>query len=840
LSGKAGVNALDHLKNVSGFHINKSSIQGGTPSVRGFSGYYTSDLMTLVDNRVATLPSLRINAYQMIPTDDLDMERIEVLRGPASALYGPNTINGVVHIITKSPIDEPETKAYIGLGARSYIPDTLLIANPDNPRFDSRNLLDRAMYTAGFRHAAALKPTKKKGVKIGYKISSRVFKGLDWKYSDPNEPPRIVRFAFTKDGPVYLNRDGSIAANGKGQEVNNQRNEEINKLSIDGRMDFRFSDDLELILSTGFNNSSNLDMTPIGGMQTQGWKYYYTQGRIRWKKLFAQAYINGNNSGNTFYLPVGGKFVDKSTLSALQIQHSIQPMKNLNMIYGTDAFFYRPNTGYSIHGNNEDNDNINEVGIYNQITYDLNPRIQLLGAARLDYGSQLQNLAFSPRAAFIYKPATGQNLRFVFNRAFRTPGPSAYFVDVKQAEIPVGISVRALGTPNSGFQYSFAENPFYENRIMPQFRSPYGIDRFTYYNVGDPSFNNRGWQGILSAIKSQFTTQFDLPPNPLIDRIINQLISDLTPATIPDNIPQVVRDLNTTTRSFEPSDWQNISNIKGLSPVTTYNYEFGYKGIVAKMISFSIDLYRTDFNNFQAPVTFVTPAVMFDPQALLAYVGPEISRRFNAPSNIIYKQLLTSLLDRNPSLGGNNNGTGEDELLALFETAVSNLPIGVINPVQADGPEMLLVTRNIGDVTLYGMDFNMSAYLSKNIMVNANYSFIDKDSIPVPGAQFGYVALNAPKHRANAGVYYNFEKIGLNVGARFQWISGFPVSSGNFVGRVKNYHDVDVDLSWSPTFMPQLNATLSVQNVYQNRHQFFIGSPVVGSMALMRVAYKIM
>src|SRR5690554_6689000 len=69
ISRKAGANALDHLKNVSGVHVNKSGIQGGNPSVRGFNGYYSNDLMTLVDNRIASLPSLKLNAYNMIPTN---------------------------------------------------------------------------------------------------------------------------------------------------------------------------------------------------------------------------------------------------------------------------------------------------------------------------------------------------------------------------------------------------------------------------------------------------------------------------------------------------------------------------------------------------------------------------------------------------------------------------------------------------------------------------------------------------------------------------------------------------------------------------------------------------
>ena len=835
-----GVNAMDYLKDLSGVFVSKTGIQGGTLSIRGFNGYYSNDLLTLVDNRIASLPSLRLNSFNMIPTDNDDIARIEVLRGPASALYGPNATSGAVHIITKSPLDDQHTTISTGIGFRSFISDTLPNRSNPNPRFDNRALGDRAIYTFSLRHSDTIKTTPRKGVKIGYKFSTNYFRGNDWKYSEPSEPVKIIRTRPTANGPIPLLADGSIDPEGKGVEVNNVRDERIKKFSLDSRFDFKFKNEATLVLSSGMNNYSGVDMTPIGAMQNKNWKYYYVQTRVTWKNLFAQFYMNANNSGSSYYVPTGAIFRDKSKFYGTQIQHSTQIGKKLNLIYGADAFIYTPNTDHTLNGRFEDKDNITEVGTYLQASYEPHPRIQLLAASRVDYGTQIDKFTVSPRAAFIFKPATGQNLRFVFNKAYRTAGPSAYFIDAEQATIPVDIPVRVLGTPNTGFQYSFTANPYYGGQILPQFRSPYGSDRNAYYNVGDPNFTNIGWQGILSAIKQQFLTQFpNMPDNPLINTAIDQLISALAPATIPSSIPQVVRDLNATTKDFIDSDWKNLKDIQGLKPMTAYNYEFGYKGIVAKMFSLSVDLYQTRYKNYIAPVTFVTPAVMLDPNALLSYVGPIISNNFNASSNSIYKTLLTALLDKNKKFNGNGNGTGEDELLDLFQEALTHLPIGIITPREADGPSMLLVTRNIGDVTINGVDLGLTAFLSEDINVIANYSFVDKDSISVPGAQYGYVALNASKHKLNLGFSYNISKIGLNVGARFQWMSGYPVNSGNFVGRVTPYNGVDLDLSWSPIFFDKLKTTLSIQNLYCNKHQYFVGSPVIGTMALLRLSYAI-
>jgi len=44
--------------------------------------------------------------WETLPVDINDVEKIEVVRGPAGALYGPNAVNGVINIITRKPINE--------------------------------------------------------------------------------------------------------------------------------------------------------------------------------------------------------------------------------------------------------------------------------------------------------------------------------------------------------------------------------------------------------------------------------------------------------------------------------------------------------------------------------------------------------------------------------------------------------------------------------------------------------------------------------------------------------------------------------------------------------------
>ncbi|CAM2064630.1 TonB-dependent receptor [Sulfidibacter corallicola] len=80
--------------------------------VRGFDNvppdqfmYYLANTLTLVmiDNRIVYNYFAGGTFWETLPVSLAQVARIEVVRGPASALYGPNAVAGVIHIITKEP-----------------------------------------------------------------------------------------------------------------------------------------------------------------------------------------------------------------------------------------------------------------------------------------------------------------------------------------------------------------------------------------------------------------------------------------------------------------------------------------------------------------------------------------------------------------------------------------------------------------------------------------------------------------------------------------------------------------------------------------------------------------
>ncbi|WP_054684090.1 TonB-dependent receptor [Rhodothermus marinus] len=95
------------LRYTPGVDISQSSLNRFQVSLRGFNSVFVAKTYALVDYRQATTPSLAINEFSSMPIAPIDLARIEVVRGPNSALYGAGVEQGVIHFITKDPLTYP-------------------------------------------------------------------------------------------------------------------------------------------------------------------------------------------------------------------------------------------------------------------------------------------------------------------------------------------------------------------------------------------------------------------------------------------------------------------------------------------------------------------------------------------------------------------------------------------------------------------------------------------------------------------------------------------------------------------------------------------------------------
>jgi iron complex outermembrane receptor protein len=114
-----GATDLDQvLETVAGLHVNRSA-NNYTPLyvVRGIVSQFTPQLLVLQNGVPITTAFVgtKGNLWGGYPIEHI--ARIEVMRGPGSALYGSDAFSGVINIITKGPSDTPGTEFGVRTGS---------------------------------------------------------------------------------------------------------------------------------------------------------------------------------------------------------------------------------------------------------------------------------------------------------------------------------------------------------------------------------------------------------------------------------------------------------------------------------------------------------------------------------------------------------------------------------------------------------------------------------------------------------------------------------------------------------------------------------------------------
>jgi len=96
-------NIPDVLRRMVGVDVMQLSAAQPDLSIRGFNRALANKVLVLVDGRSVYQDILATPMWSTIPVLLEEIERIEVVRGPASAVYGANAVTGVVNIITRTP-----------------------------------------------------------------------------------------------------------------------------------------------------------------------------------------------------------------------------------------------------------------------------------------------------------------------------------------------------------------------------------------------------------------------------------------------------------------------------------------------------------------------------------------------------------------------------------------------------------------------------------------------------------------------------------------------------------------------------------------------------------------
>jgi len=96
-------NIWDALRNVPGVEVMETRTGQGEIGIRGINRALNSRTLILLDGQPVFNPYFDFLTWSSLPVGLDEIDRIEVVEGPASAVYGADALSGVVNIITKRP-----------------------------------------------------------------------------------------------------------------------------------------------------------------------------------------------------------------------------------------------------------------------------------------------------------------------------------------------------------------------------------------------------------------------------------------------------------------------------------------------------------------------------------------------------------------------------------------------------------------------------------------------------------------------------------------------------------------------------------------------------------------
>jgi iron complex outermembrane receptor protein len=811
LSSKPSTSIAEFMKTTPGISVSQGGLVQSNIVSRGFNNAFSGAMLVLQDYRFAGVPSLRVNIPFLMTGTNEDIDRVEVLNGPASALFGPNSANGVMHVITKSPFRSKGTTLTVDGGSQSVL-------------------------RGGFRHAGTFGEDK-----WGYKLSGEYFTGTDFKYVDPNEPSGVFPAGTPRAG-LATGRDYSVK-----------------RYSGEARLDYKPNDDLENVVSAGLSHvGSSVELTTaFGASQVKNWEYKNFQERFRYKKFFGQIFYNNNNSGNsgpndlsgTYYLRTGIPVVDKSTVLSAQAQQAFSLGKSA-FVTGIDYIDTRPRSEGTIFGVNDncgfsggcntDSTKISEVGAYLQGTIPLTPKLDFVSAVRADQTNRLAGTQFSPRAALVYKADATNNFRLTFNRAFNSPASFSYFLDQLQANItsaPGGYRVQAVGNPSKvGWQFARTCDASYNAGLC--MHSPYAANGPTGFVAASATST---WQGLLQALPLIIqanpgitATQKAQLLGLLSAQGLGPILSSLAPT--PSQIASTYRmlpGLNTVVAS-------DLKNLQPLQASFNNTWELGYKGIIGDRLRVSVD-YWYQIRPGEPPIGVVNPWVFYDGAGLGAYLGQQIAGKLIAAGVPAATAAATAAA-----------------AAGALTPLMAALPLGTVaftNTRLAGDQRVIATYQNAtGTVDVHGIDLAIDYQVDDNWIVAGTYSNLSRNVFPEIGGAVNPLMANAAKNRGSVSARYVNDVSGFSTDGTVRWMDAFPVNSGllNSLGSPPNAAGttlyppvpsqtmIDLGFSWRlPLHTAQkMTWSVSVTNALDLKVATFAATPAIGRMILTRLKYE--
>jgi len=283
------------LGNLKGIDIITSSLGFRSFNTRGFNTTSPVRVVQFIDGMDNQAPGLNFPVGNLVGATDVDLQSIEIITGPASALYGPNAFQGVISMTTRNPYDFQGLSVQLKTG--------------------NRNLMD-----GQFRYAKAIGKSKKLALKLTGSYSTvKDFAATDTsanRYGDfttTQDLSAIIRSkAVGVDSVKYTNLlayldfnkqafPGKVDVTAPGYMESALTNYKTNSLKLAGQVAYKIKDSLQLSFDYKYGQGTAV-YQGTNRYSINNIRFHQQKVELKGKNFYVRAYNTIENAGNSYDL----------------------------------------------------------------------------------------------------------------------------------------------------------------------------------------------------------------------------------------------------------------------------------------------------------------------------------------------------------------------------------------------------------------------------------------------------------------------------------------------------------------------------------------------------------
>ena len=875
LEARGATTIADVLSNRAGVETMKTGLEGSNVTVRGFNGVFSGAIHAVVDNRWTRAPVVNAQLLQFMAPDDSDIQRVELVRGPASPMYGPDTQQGVIAMFSKSPFNQGNRVA-VTVGERDYMKMYARIAHQWGARAATRIAVSHRSFNDWEANMPATQ-AEANAQGHNYWEPSMIRRGLATpvypfvSYGGENDPYKDPVTGTPNDAALDFNPEAT---------------------TVDMKTEFRPDLKSNLTLNFRMANVSAIEMTGVGrafaddATLYQAQMSYLRQGFLG-GDLFLNLFTNWNDQKTTYNLSTGNIVYDTSSNVAFQLQHNIELNNGQSLVWGGDMLQRTPETEGTINGKNEDIDDFDNIGAYFSYEKKWDNGVKFVGTGRMDSNNYLKDIGtdfvFAPKLALVWSPEDVRGtFRLTYGENIDLPGNFTKNLDIAVlgTNLVYGANgldftspalgglpfqpdfqAKAMGSTTTGWTYNRDANGNHTYRTNwspawganPALPAPYyGADVNTNYSLNDPVVNGAMWGIFAPVIGGGFLQSADGQAllagyGAAVGAGYAAATGDVAGAaaygagqaalaagdfltlmgTAIPTIGNLVLDgsLNLVDPNVEFGDYDVIKE------TTWAQAEFGYKGQVTDNMTLAVDVYQMNISDYVSNLQQISGFTI-----MAADAGSYVAALLTGMAGNDNLTNFVNAMDSNGQFGG------ADELAAAIATGVAQLPTGSIAPEQSPyGANIVVGYKQLTeDLKLNGLEATLNYFPSNDWNFYMNMSALSESTIDAEdqNGRISTVNMNTPKFKMGAGMQFTGEGTSYGMSLRYQdsyFADGFASTSG----QIPSFYTLGVNGKWNVDAVPGMSVGLSIDNITDVVHKETFLGPEMGRFTTLSVGYDL-